>query len=134
MEENTGKTISDSLPIKSDLTRPIMLTYILLVLMTILSAASFLLPEVFYPAESQRLTFLTNDLVNLIVGVPLFILVLNLIRKERLIGLILWPGALFYVIYNYLAYFLGMSFSWQSGLFGAMVLLAVLFPLIWSAL
>ena len=42
---------------------------------------------------------LGQDAFNLVVGVPLPLGLLWLARRGSLVGLLLWPGALFYVLY-----------------------------------
>ena len=95
--------------------KPLILTRRLcLVVAAIMTAASLsgtIFPDLVYPDQILRDTFLANDLVNLIIGLPLFIFGLVLIRKKRPLGLFLLPGALVYVIYNYLAYLVARPLS-----------------------
>ena len=83
-------------------------------LMTIISGISFIYPDLIYPTPELLEQYLANDLVNIILGLPLFITALVLIRKGKPLGSLLLPGALIYVIYNYIAYLLGRSWSWIS--------------------
>jgi len=53
-----------------------------------------------------------QDALNLIVGLPLLIGAITLARRGSLAGLLLWPGALFYVAYDYGYYVLGVPFGW----------------------
>jgi hypothetical protein len=57
------------------------------------------------------MSFVPNDAVNLVVGLPALLGSVWLARRGRLSGLLLWPGALLYVLYNYLAYVFGLPFS-----------------------
>jgi hypothetical protein len=45
--------------------------------------------------------FLAQDAFNLVVGLPILLVSIWLARRGALIGLLLWPGALFYVLYTY---------------------------------
>lgn len=55
--------------------------------------------------------FLGQDIFNLIVGVPLLLGSMWLARRGSLVGLLLWPGALFYAMYWYVLYVVGAPFS-----------------------
>ena len=92
--------------------------------MGLLSALSFLFPELVYPTRELIQQYLPNDLVNLIVGVPYFLISFWLIRRNNDLGWLLLPGALVYIIYNYLAYILGRPFDLFGSLFLGLVLLS----------
>lgn len=55
--------------------------------------------------------FLAQDIFNLVVGLPILVAALWLARRSSLIGLLLWPGALFYLGYTYVHYLVGAPFS-----------------------
>ena len=55
--------------------------------------------------------FLALDIYNLVVGLPILLALLWLAYRGSLIGLLLWPGALFYVVYTYVLYLVGAPFS-----------------------
>ena len=94
-------------------------------LMGLLSAMSFLFPGVIYPTPDLIQQFLPNDLVNLIIGFPFFLITFWLIRRKDYLGWLLLPGVLVYLIYNYLAYVLGRAFDLFGFLFLGLVLLSV---------
>ncbi|MEJ2487449.1 MAG: hypothetical protein P8Y68_17130 [Anaerolineales bacterium] len=121
MEEYEILRGAENLPLNGNLVVPVWLTWVLIATVAIASSLSLLLPEAFYPNQTQQLTFLTNDAVNLIIGLPLLGLSLWFVKKNKLIGLIIWYGGLFYVIYNYLAYVFGMPFGWQTILNSAII-------------
>jgi hypothetical protein len=52
-----------------------------------------------------------GDAANLILGLPVLLGSMWLARRRSLIGLLLWPGALFYVLYPYSLYLVGASFD-----------------------
>jgi hypothetical protein len=52
-----------------------------------------------------------TDIVNLVLGLPILLGSIWLARRGKLIGLLLWPGALLFVLYNYLAYVLVVPFN-----------------------
>jgi len=72
--------------------------------MTVASAAGLFYPTRLYPTDELRQSFVANDVVNLFIGLPVLLGSMWLARRGKLIGLLLWPGALFYVPYNYLVY------------------------------
>jgi hypothetical protein len=67
--------------------------------------------------------FCAHDLFNLAVALPLLLATLWAARRRSLLGLLLWPGALFYVMYTYALFLIGAPFGL---LFLGYVLLVVL--------
>jgi hypothetical protein len=55
--------------------------------------------------------FLAQDVFNLVVGLPILIGSLWLARRGSLMGLLLWAGALFNIVYTYAHYLIGAPFS-----------------------
>lgn len=55
--------------------------------------------------------FRAHDAFNLVVVVPLLLATPWLARRGALIGLLLWPGGLFYVLYTYTLYLVGAPFG-----------------------
>jgi hypothetical protein len=102
---------SASLPITRRLTVLYALSLLIAVLMTVVSAAGLLYQTVFYPTEELRSWLVSNDIFNLVVGLPLLLITMWLARRGRLIGLLCWPGALFYVLYIYVAYVIAVPFG-----------------------
>lgn len=64
-----------------------------------------------------------GDAANLLLGLPILLGSAWLARRGSLVGLLLWPGALFYVLYAYALYLLAAPFS---GLFFGYVVLVTL--------
>lgn len=83
-------------------------------LMTVLSGLGLAFPDLFYPSQQIAESFLTNDLVNIIIGLPFFLISLVTFKQKKLVGILLLPGALIYVVYNYFAYLLGTPLSWST--------------------
>jgi hypothetical protein len=54
---------------------------------------------------------LAQDIFNLVVGLPVLVGALWLARRGSLFGMLLWPGALFYLVYTYVHYLVGAPFS-----------------------
>jgi hypothetical protein len=79
--------------------------------MTAASIAGLLSPASLYPSDDLLESFMVNDVVNLFIGLPIILGAIWFTHRDRLIGLLLLPGALLYVIYNYIGYILGVPFS-----------------------
>ncbi len=84
------------------------LSVIIASLMAAASLAGLLYAGPIYPAGELRHWMVANEAVNVVVGVPLLLGSLWQARHGRLLGLLCWPGALFYVMYVYLAYLLSV--------------------------
>jgi hypothetical protein len=74
------------------------------VLIIVFSLAGLFFSSILYPTEAIRRTFYSNDFVNLLLCVPVLIASMWFTRRGSLAGLLLWPGVLLTVIYNYVAY------------------------------
>jgi len=94
-------------------------------LMALASLAGLLFPAAIYSTEELRHSFISNDVVNLCIGLPILLGALWLARRGSLLGLLFWPGALFYATYNYIAYAIAMPFTWPFIIDLALVLLSV---------
>ena len=103
---------------------PLFPTVLVIALMSGLSLAGLLLPHYVYPTVTLQQTFQTNDLVNLIAGVPALLVPLWLARRGRLLGRLLLSGGLLYVLYNTVAYLFGRPFGWWTAVNLLLVLLS----------
>jgi hypothetical protein len=119
-------TLLQQLPVKDNISLILLLSAATALLMTVFSGLGFLIPEVFYPDPGLLEQYLANDLVNIILGLPLFIAALLLMRKGKLFGLLLLPGALVYVIYNYVGYALGRPWNWIAFINLVLVILSLI--------
>jgi len=124
MNNSTHNPSSKYLPIRSGQNLPYVLTILLTVLMTAASVCGLLLPSSIYTTDELIQSYLTNDVVNLVIGLPALLSSIWLSRRKNLAGLLLWPGALLYVLYNYIAYIFGMPFRWVTLIYLALVLLS----------
>ena len=79
------------------------------VLMVVASTAGLLFgARGLYGSESKFFgAFIGQDVLNLLVGLPLLVGAVLLASRGSLTGALLWPGALFYVLYDYGYYVLG---------------------------
>jgi len=122
---NTNQERNASLPIRRNLTLAYALSLVIALLMTAASVAGFLYRTVIYPTDELLQWFMPNDVVNLLIGAPILLGSMWLARRGQLIGLLFWPGALFYVLYNYIAYVFGMPFNVVFLLYLTLVTLSV---------
>jgi hypothetical protein len=105
--ESTGT----SLPVRRDLALAYLSSFAVAFLMMGASVAGILYPSRLYPKKDLLESSLPNDVVNLLIGLPMLLGSSWLARRGRLIGLLFWPGALFYVFYNYLIYAFGLPLN-----------------------
>jgi hypothetical protein len=89
--------------------------------MTALSLGGFIFSSAIYPTDELRQAFLGNDVVNLLIGLPILLGSMWLAQRGKLAGLLCWPGPLLYVVYNYLVYLFGMPYSWLTIIYFALV-------------
>jgi hypothetical protein len=102
----SSHTVSPSpgLPITRNLTLVYVFSLVVALLMTVASAAGLLYPARFYPTEELQQSFVANDVVNLVLVLPILLGSMWFARRGELLGLLFWPGALFVVFYNAVAY------------------------------
>jgi hypothetical protein len=100
-----------NLPIKRNLKSVYILSFIIASLMAVASVAGILFRSMIYPTDELLSTFISNDVVNLLIGLPITLGSMFLAIRGKLVGLLFWPGALFYVLYNYMIYVLAMPFN-----------------------
>jgi hypothetical protein len=108
---NTNQERYANLPIRRNLTLAYVLSLVIALLMIAAAVAGLLYRSVIYPTDELLQSFMPNDVVNLLIGVPILLGSMWLAQRSQLIGLLIWPGALLYVLYNYLAYVFGMPFN-----------------------
>ena len=107
----TGEKSTGALPLIHSL-KPVYLFSLLIAALTAAaSGAGLLYPDTIYPTAELQHSYLANDIFTLLLGLPILLISMWLARRGRLIGLLFWPGALFYGLYNYIAYLFGMPFS-----------------------
>jgi len=125
MTNQAYTSATSSLPLKQDLKPVFSLSLLTAFLMTAASLGGLFFPDFIYPTAQLREAFLSNDLVNLLVGLPFLIVSIWLTHRGKLVGLLAWPGSLLYVAYNYIAYLFGIPFNWLTIVFLALVLLSI---------
>jgi len=110
-EMNTNHERNTSLPTRRNLTLIYALSSIIAILMAAASVTGLLHRAVIYPTDDLLQSFVSNDVVNLLIGLPILLGSMWSARRGKLIGLLLWPGALFFVLYNYMVYVFAMPLN-----------------------
>ena len=120
-----SKTIArTNLPLIQDIKTPWFLSVICAVLMGLLSLIGLFFPESIYKSEAIIQSNYPNDVINLILGLPILLGSMWLTSRGKLVGLLFWPGALLYVIYNYIAYVVGRPFDLLSLAYFLLILIS----------
>jgi hypothetical protein len=107
----THQVHNPRLPIRNSLT----LFYLLSLLIAVLTVAGSIVGIVYrtdvYPTEELLGSSVANDILNLALGVPLLLASMLLAWRGKLIGLLFWPGALLYMLYNEIGYTFSLPLS-----------------------
>src|SRR6478672_5845051 len=108
-----SKSHEHSVPIKRDLTLAYVVSLVIASVMAVASTAGLLFGAGIYPGVETKVLplFVGQDALNLLVGLPMLLGSMWLTRRGSLTGLLLWPGALFYILYDYGYYALGAPFN-----------------------
>ena len=99
-------------PIKDKLSLIYAFSFLIAILMTVSSLAGLRYPTLIYPTDELSRTFIPNDVVNIFIGLPILLGSMWMAWRGKLIGLLCWPGALFFVLYTYIAYIFAMPLNW----------------------
>ena len=102
----------NDLPLKGSITSIYASSFLIVILMTIVSIVGILSSTGVYPTEELIKSFVPNDVVNLFIGLPILLGSMWLTWRGKWIGLLCWPGALFFITYNYIAYVFAMPMNW----------------------
>lgn len=114
-----------NLPFNGKLTVYFILSGIIVVLTAAAALISLFNPTIYYPEDELVQSLWTNDVVNLVIGVPILLISMWLTARGKLAGLLFWPGALFYPIYNYTAYLFAMPHTALFSVYLTLVALSV---------
>jgi hypothetical protein len=117
---------SDGLPVTRDITLAYLASLLVAALMAAASVAGILLaPTGLYGNDPARVAvFAGQDAANLVVGLPILLVPLWLARRGSLVALLLWPGALFCVLYTYALYLVGAPLNALFLVYVALVVLS----------
>jgi hypothetical protein len=119
------KMNTPQLPLSRSLSLAYWLSLAVGILLAVVSLAGILFQNTLYPSEDLARAFFLNDVVNLLIGLPILLGSMMLTRRGKLVGLLFWPGALLYTLYNYIAYAVAMPQSLQFSAYLALVVLCI---------
>ena len=111
-------------PVRGDLAFVTLFSVIAALLMTVASAAGLFFSASVYPTEELFQNLAVNDVVNLVLILPVLLVSLFSARRGELIGLLFWQGALLAVVYNYLVYIFSMPVDWKQLFYIPLVILS----------
>ena len=120
---DTNQVNRIDLPVKGSLPLLHATSLLIAILMAGVSIAGLRESAVLYPTEELVQTFVPNDVVNLLIGLPVLLSSMWLAWRGKWTGFLLWMGALFFVFYNYTAYVFAMPLN---GAFIASIFLMML--------
>ena len=115
----------NNLPIKGNLSYIYIISLSIAILTALISTAGFLYRDLFYPTDGLVQSFVSNDVVNLLIGLPILLGSMWASRHGKLLGLLFWTGALFFGFYNSIAYVFALPFSWGFLIHLVLVVLGV---------
>ena len=113
------------MPIKCNLKLVYILSLIIASLLVFTSVSGILLGSTIYPTDELFNNFISNDVVNLLIGLPIILVSIILTLRGKLVGLLFWPGSLLFVVYNYMIYVLAMPLNWAVLFYLALITLSL---------
>lgn len=90
----------------------LILTSIVLFLSAAVSLGGIFLPGLYRDNEFVSAVWLGNDIVTLLLAIPVAIGAMILASRNSVAGKLLWGGSLWYMIYNYVFYMYGAAFNY----------------------
>ena len=87
------------------------LSVIIIVLMIVASAGGLFIADLYQDNLLVSAAWYGNDIITLLLAVPLFILSLVFSKRGSHRALLVWMGMLFYTLYNYAFYLFGAAFN-----------------------
>ena len=109
--------------VKNNLSLAYLSSLAIALLMAGASIAGILFQTTIYPTDELARSFVANDVVTLIISVPLLLGSMFFTRRGVLLGLLIWSGTLFVTVYNYIIYVFAIPLSWWF--LGYLLLLAL---------
>lgn len=123
------KSNAENLPIKKNLRLVYILSLLITCLFAFASISGILLGPTFYTTEELFNNFISNDVVNLLIGLPVILISIVLTLRGELVGLLFLPGSLLFVAYNNMIYVLAIPLNWAS-LFYVILIISSIYTII----
>jgi hypothetical protein len=108
---NTEQPRDSRLPTSGHLGLISAISLVISILIAAASVSGLVCRSALYPTEELLQSCVPTDVVNLLFGLPMLLGSMWLARRGKLIGLLLWPGALFFVLYTYTVYVLAVPLN-----------------------
>jgi hypothetical protein len=89
---NTQQVRLINLPIKGDLLWIYVCSFLIAILMAVVSIIGLRYRSLIYPTDDLIRTFVSNDVVNLFVALPILLGSMSVAWRGKLIGLLCWVG------------------------------------------
>ena len=102
---------SENLPVRFNISILYILSLIIALMVVFVSVTGVLYQNILYPTENLLHSFVPNDYLNLFAGLPLLLISIWFVWRGKLIGLLCWPGAIFYLLYIYFPYIISIPFN-----------------------
>lgn len=106
---NASEKSKAELPIRGSLRPNYTISLVIAILMVAAPSAGLLYQAEIYPSNDLLHSFLPTDVSVLLIGLPMLLGSMWLTWRGKLVGLLLWPGTLFFTLYNYLVYVFAMQ-------------------------
>ncbi len=119
------KLNNEKLPIKGNLKLVYILSLIIASLFVFISALGILLGSTFYSTDDLFNNFVSNDIVNVLIGFPIILVSIFWALQGKLVGLLLWSGSLLFVVYNYMIYVLAIPPNWMVPFYLTLIFLSL---------
>ena len=120
----SNTAVYSKLPLDQDIKPAWIMSFGVAILMGVMSLLGLFISNSIYKTELIFQSFFTNDVINLILGIPILLGAMWLTSRGKLVGLLFWPGALLFVIYNYIAYVFGRPFDLFTFVYLALILIS----------
>jgi hypothetical protein len=104
---------------------PASLSVVITLLAVVASAGGLLMDDLYRDNSLVTAAFRGNDLVTLVIAVPLLVTAMLLARRGSRRAQLVWMGALGYMLYNYIFYLYGATFNQFFLLYVALFTLAI---------
>jgi hypothetical protein len=101
------------------------LSNIILTLAALTSAGGLFIPDLYRDSETIRRTWVGNDLVTLLVIVPMLLVAVRFSLQGAMRAQLVWAGLLAYTLYNYAFYLFGTAFNRFFLLYSALFTLSL---------
>ncbi len=113
------------LPVRNNLKMGYLFSILIVVFTAVASIAGILFADEIYHTTELEQSFIANDVVTLFIGLPILLISIWLTHRGMLVGLLFWPGAIFYGLYNYIVYLIGSPLTIVYPLYLIIVTLSI---------